>query len=61
MVIQFSKHKRAHDEATSKAKELNGYVLDKCNHSDAITSFIENPSFQKELVKTLTKTQKTDD
>lgn len=61
MTIDFTERKEQHDKAKVKAKRLNDYVLEKCNHSDAMTSFIEDQSFQKELVKTLTETQKTDD
>ncbi len=61
MIFDFTKRKAKHDEAKSKAKRLNDYVLEKCYHNEAMTSFIEDPAFQKELVKTLTTTQKTDD
>ena len=61
MTIDFTKYKAQQDEAKSRAKRLNDYVLDKCNHSDEMTTFIEDPSFQKELVKTLIETKKADD
>ena len=61
MTIDFQKHKIKYDKAQSKAQELNNYILENCGHSDEMTSLIEDPSFQKELVKTLTETSKTDD
>ena len=53
MVINFSEQKALHDEAKSRAEKLNNYVLDKCDHNEAMKSFIENPKFQRELVKAL--------
>lgn len=61
MVVDFMKQKEMHDEAKSRAKELNEYVLNKCNNSETISSFIDDSSFQKELVKTLVESQKYND
>lgn len=60
MVLDFKKYKTKRNEAQSRATELNDYVLEKCNHSEAMTSFVEDPDFQKELVKTISENKKTD-